>query len=170
MASPGTEKRRLDNSSCFQMFDTFGTNSSAALRNVQSEQISLAGGTSPTFGALIPPTGVRIAVLGVGVSFANAVAANASVRFLMSRAGSPLLGSSDDAAGAYNAVLPPAWILAGQGPLSVPQLGPGEATLVTREGDGSNRLWQIVNTLGVGNTAVVTVLYWPFAASDITVC
>jgi len=170
MASPGTEKRRLENSACFQMFDTFGTNSSAALRNVQSEQIAVTGGMSPAFGALIPPSGVRVAILGVAVSFTNAVAGNASLVFQMSRAGSPLLGTPDDTAGTYFTVLPPAWILAGQGPLAIPQVGPGELSLVTREGNGSNRLWQVVSTLGGGNTAVVTVLYWPFSASDISVC
>ncbi len=172
MANPGTSKRRLENSGDFESYDTWGAFSTPRLRNVQCEQIAITGVGAPAFvnSSIVPPVGVRAAILGVGVTFQVVMGINSYVALQMTRSGDPHLPSSDDAAGTYVAVLPAAWALAGQGPLTVPAPSPSAISLVTREGNGVNPLWRAQQLLAPLDTAVLSVLYCLFPAADITKC
>ena len=82
-------------------------------------------------------------------------------------AGSGILGTSDQAAGSFTPVTPilrvPAGTLAG----SLAQMHPAGLCVVTREGDGTNALFRVVQTAGVADVYSVTVYYAPIYSEDL---
>ena len=148
-----------------------GSTQRPGLRNVRCEQIQVVGGTSPTNSAIILPSGVCAAILGVAVALqADLSGVPRWLRFQMTRAASPLLSISADASGTYAHVLPEVWFKAGQGPLLIPTLHQEGSPLITAEGDGSNPRWRVAHTLPSAVNALVTVTFWPFLATDVVTC
>jgi hypothetical protein len=82
-------------------------------------------------------------------------------------AGSGILGTADQAAGAFTVATPVIRVPAAAAPGVVVAAHPEGLNLVTREGNGTNVLFRAQVASGAGDTFNVTVYYSPLYAQDL---
>ena len=167
-STPGNARVEIESNPYTLTGDTFSPRSLLGVerRYTIPERIVCAG-PGVFNSTVIPPTGVRLLITGVSVDWGAAPTANGSIQLQATLAGSGILGTPDQAAGAFTTCTPLIRVPNGSPIGAVPMAHPQGLNIVTREGNGANSLFRVQQVAGGPDVYNVTVYYSPLYAEDL---